>query len=253
MDVTVTIISIPVAAFSFTGETTGTVDFTDNSTNSPTSWAWDFGDGNTSTMQNPQHTYAVFGAYNVCLTVTNSAGMDMVCQNVIFLSPPVSAFSFIVQNSGVVDFTDNSTNIPVVWSWDFGDGNTSADQNPQHTFATSGMYNVCLAVFNTVGSDTLCQTVNVVISSTEDLEKIVNVELFPNPVHNTLNIRLENDQTETLNFQVIDALGRRVKESQVNTNGSYDLDVKNLDAGMYHYIFVDKDGYVRNKGSLVKN
>ena len=253
MDVTPTIVTAPVASFSFTGETTGTVDFTDNSTNSPISWVWDFGDGNTSTDQNPQHIYAAFGTYNVCLTATNSAGSNMVCQDVTVTVPPVATYTFITQSSGTVDFTDASTNNPTSWLWDFGDGNTSMDQNPQHTYTASGMYTVCLTVTNTAGSNTICETVNVVISSIKDLEKIVKVELFPNPIHNTLNIRLENDQTETLNFQMIDVLGRSVKEIQVNTNGSYDLDVKNLGAGMYYYIFTDQDGYVRNKGSLLKN
>ena len=251
--VTVTITTIPGAAFSFTGETTGTVDFTDNSTNLPTSWLWDFGDGNTNTMQNPQHIYASFGTYNVCLTATNSAGSNTVCQDVAVTVAPVAAFTFVTQSAGLVDFTDASNNNPTDWAWDFGDGNTSIDQNPQHTYSASGMYTVCLTVTNSAGSNTICETVNVVISSTEDLDKIVKVELFPNPVHETLNIRLENDQTETLNFQLIDALGRRVREIQVNTNGSFELNVENLNVGLYHYIFVDKDGYVRNKGSLMKN
>ncbi len=251
--VTVTIISVPVAAFSFSGETLGTVDFTDNSTNSPTSWLWDFGDGNTSTMQNPQHTYASFGTFNVCLTATNSAGSNTVCQDVTVTVAPVAAFTFVTQNSGQVDFTDASNNNPTTWEWDFGDGNTSMNQNPQHTYSASGMYTVCLTVTNTAGSNTICETVNVVISSIEDLEKIVKVKLFPNPVHDLLNIRLENDQTETLHFQLIDALGRIVKELQVGTNGSYYLDVEDLSTGMYYYIFMDKNGFVRNKGSLVKN
>jgi PKD repeat protein len=251
--VTVTITNIPGAAFSFTGETTGTVDFTDNSTNLPTSWLWDFGDGNTNTMQNPQHIYASFGTYNVCLTATNSAGSNTVCQDVAVTVAPVAAFTFVTQSAGLVDFTDASNNNPTDWAWDFGDGNTSIDQNPQHTYSASGMYTVCLTVTNSAGSNTICETVNVVISSTEDLDKIVKVELFPNPVHETLNIRLENDQTKTLNFQLIDALGRRVREIQVNTNGLFELNVENLNVGLYHYIFVDQDGYVRNKGSLMKN
>lgn len=253
MSVTITITSIPVAAFSFMGETSGTVDFTDNSTNSPTSWAWDFGDGNTSSMQNPQHTYSTFGTYNVCLTATNSAGSNTVCQDVVATVAPVAVFTFLIPSPGIVAFSDASNNNPTSWFWDFGDGTTSTDQNPEHMYFATGMYSVCLTVTNTAGSNTICETINVIISSTENLEKLVKVELFPNPIHETLNIRLENDQTETLNFQMIDALGRRVKEIKVDTNGSYQLDVKDLNAGLHYYIFIDKDGYERNKGSLVKN
>ncbi|MFH2095559.1 MAG: PKD domain-containing protein [Bacteroidota bacterium] len=81
-DYTVNIISSatpPDAAF--TPSTTsicagGSISFTDNSTGSPTSWAWDFGDGNTSTQQNPTHTFAANGTYTVMLTATNAYGSD---------------------------------------------------------------------------------------------------------------------------------------------------------------------------------
>ena len=56
--------------------------FTDLSTQSPNSWLWDFGDGNTSTSQNPTHTYSSTGTYLVCLTSTNSCGADSTCINV---------------------------------------------------------------------------------------------------------------------------------------------------------------------------
>jgi len=244
----------PIAAFSSVDQGGGVIDFTDNSSNDPTSWVWDFGDGNTSNLQNPQYTYASADTYNVCLTVVNSAGSDVTCMNtpVTITVVPSAAFSFMGENTGTVDFTDNSANSPTSWAWDFGDGNTSTDQNPQHTYTTTEMYSVCLTVTNGAGSNTICETINVIISSTDNPEKIVNIELFPNPVYDILNIRLENNQTETLNFQLIDALGRTVKELQVETNGTYQLDLKKLDMGMYYYILMDQAGKIRSKESLIK-
>ena len=64
------------------------VDFTDASLNTPTSWLWDLGDGNTSTMQNPTHTYAQAGTYTVCLTVTNDCGSDSSCAAVVVAPVP---------------------------------------------------------------------------------------------------------------------------------------------------------------------
>ena len=69
----------PVAAFSATplsGTAPLTVQFTDESTNTPTSWSWDFGDGETSTSQNPSHTYTLTGTFTVELTATNATGSD---------------------------------------------------------------------------------------------------------------------------------------------------------------------------------
>lgn len=71
---------VPVADFigvPTSGAATLTVNFTDESGNSPTSWLWDFGDTNTSTSQNPSHNYAA-GTWTVTLTATNQAGSNQV-------------------------------------------------------------------------------------------------------------------------------------------------------------------------------
>ncbi len=85
----------PVAAFSSdttSGTAPLTVNFTDQSSGSPTSWSWDFGDGNVSTAQNPSHTYEVVGTYTVSLTVSNDVGSDTVTQtDYVTVSEPGSA------------------------------------------------------------------------------------------------------------------------------------------------------------------
>ncbi len=78
-DVTV---QAPVALFTITPQDGGEVQFTDQSTNNPTSWSWTFGDNTTSTDQNPSHTYTVSGTYEVCLTAANSGGSSTNCQDV---------------------------------------------------------------------------------------------------------------------------------------------------------------------------
>ncbi|HQN89958.1 MAG TPA: MEMAR_RS02690 family S-layer glycoprotein [Methanoregulaceae archaeon] len=77
-------VEAPVANFTAnatSGSANLTVQFTDISTNEPTSWAWDFGDSANSTLQNPVHTYTNYGTYNVSLTVTNAAGEDTIVKN----------------------------------------------------------------------------------------------------------------------------------------------------------------------------
>jgi PKD repeat protein len=84
--------SAPEAAFTATpttGQAPLTVTFTDASTNEPTSWRWDFGDGETSTEQSPAHEYALAGEYTVTLTATNDEGSDdLVQQALITVTPP---------------------------------------------------------------------------------------------------------------------------------------------------------------------
>ena len=154
---------VPVADFSFSptsGVVPLTVSFTDQSQNVPTSWAWDFGDGSTSNLQSPTHTYTESGSYTVSLTVSNAAGTDShTITGAIQVNPdvPVADFSFSASNGVVplaVSFTDQSQNVPTSWAWDFGDGSTSNLQNPAHTYTESGTYTVSLTVSNAAGSDT---------------------------------------------------------------------------------------------------
>ncbi len=152
----------PVADFSGTptsGCVSLTVDFTDMSSGDPTSWSWDFGDGvGTSTAQNPSYTYNAAGNYTVTLTATNEYGSDTETKtNYISVSDvPVAGFSGSPTSGQApltVDFTDESTGNPTSWSWDFGDGGTSVDQNPTYTYNDSGDYTVTLTASNACGSD----------------------------------------------------------------------------------------------------
>ena len=162
---------VPVAAFSSStnsGITPLTVNFTDTSTNVPTSWAWDFGDGGTDTVQNPTHVYTTPGSYTVTLTATNSAGSNAVIAGMNALIPaPVAGFT-LTPSSGVfplpVSFTDTSTNSPTSWAWDFGDGSSSSLKNPTHTYTTAGTYNVNLNATNSTGSGSHLTTAAVTVA-----------------------------------------------------------------------------------------
>lgn len=94
MDWTCSMASAPPAAnFSNTPISTciGNVSFTDQSSNGPTTWLWDFGDGSTSTLQNPSHTYNTNGTYNVSLTVTNTYGSDNITNNnLVTVNKPIA-------------------------------------------------------------------------------------------------------------------------------------------------------------------
>ena len=144
------------------------VQFTGTSSLSITSWHWDFGDGTTSDEQNPSHTYSSTGFYTVKLTATNSDGTvyyHIMPNYIKVYSPPVAGFTASV-TSGItplsVTFNDQSTGEPTSWHWDFGDGTTSDEQNPTHTYTTTGSstvkYTVYLTATNPVGSNTTSST-----------------------------------------------------------------------------------------------
>jgi PKD repeat protein len=158
--VTIAAAAAPEAKFSF--EVSGRqVNFVDKSTGSPTSWSWNFGDGTSSSQQNPVHTYAASGNYTVTLTVSNASGSNSTSEVVAVApgAPPQAAFTF--QASGnTVNFADKSTGNPTSWLWNFGDGSSSNQQNPVHTYPTAGNYTVTLTVSNANGSNSTSQIVS---------------------------------------------------------------------------------------------
>ncbi len=149
------------------------ISFFDNSTGSPTSWEWDFGDGNTSTQRNPTHAYGKIGGYTVNLTVRNAVGSDTISKYGYVLmgirseAPSPAYFSSDVISGYApltVTFLDDKDaefpNYPIWREWDFGDGvtqtymvdnNSSAMPYATHTYEKPGKYSVTLYLDNRGG------------------------------------------------------------------------------------------------------
>ncbi|HPQ75772.1 MAG TPA: PKD domain-containing protein [Methanoregulaceae archaeon] len=168
----IVVTSLPVADFS-ANRTSGVVpmavQFTDKTTGTPTSWAWSFGDGSTSTDQNPVHVYTVKGTYSVQLTATNNEGVSTKTKpGYIRVGQGLAAdFEYEPSNPDniaplTVAFTDMSTGNPLRWTWRFGDGYVSTDRNPIHTFQNPGSYDVTLTVTGMEGSVSATKTIEVV-------------------------------------------------------------------------------------------
>jgi PKD repeat protein len=163
----------PVADFSGTplsGMPPLTAFFTSLSSGAITGYSWSFGDGGTSTAQNPSHAYASPGMYTVSLTVTGPGGTDTetkIDYVTVGQLAPVAAFSG-TPLSGVspltVGFTDLSTNTVTTRSWNFGDGGTSTAVNPSHVYSSPGSYTVSLTVTGPGGSDSEIKADYVVVS-----------------------------------------------------------------------------------------
>jgi len=120
---------------------------------------WDFGDGTKSNEQSPHHTYETEGTYTAVLTVTDSKGKPATSNVVVTPScAPVTATASGAPGSGqaplVVAFQGGASGgcPPLTYVWEFGDGNTSADQNPKHEFAAEGAYTATLTVKDAKGA-----------------------------------------------------------------------------------------------------
>lgn len=171
-----------VANFSSTSVCLNTIpiQFTNSSTND-TCWTWDFGDSNTSTLQNPSHTYNTCGTFNAKLIVSNGTGCkDSITKTITVNCLPIANFSFTTAClSQPTDFTDLSTvsgGTISNWSWDFGDGAPlNTFQGPSHTYQNPGSYTVTLIVTTNTG----CK---------DTISKNVVVHLLPNAQYSTANV-----------------------------------------------------------------
>ena len=125
--------------------------FTDTSLNA-VSWFWDFGDGSTSTQQNPSHVYSSPGYHSAKLSITTIEGCSYTTMqsNSIYFPPFGANFYGIPQGTGfpqAVNFYANSMGA-TGWIWDFGDSTSSTQENPVHTYTISGNYDVTLTITN---------------------------------------------------------------------------------------------------------
>jgi len=148
-----------------------TVTFVDSSTLG-CNYSWDFGDGNTSTLYSPVHTYTTPGTYTVTLIVTipnsacNGASADTAIRvNYIVVNPGPTAVFTPDNTSGcvglTVNFNNTSTNA-VSYLWDFGDGNTSTLTSPSHTYNTAGVFTTSLIAYGAGPcNDTVTQTITI--------------------------------------------------------------------------------------------
>lgn len=129
------------------------VVFTDTSKNAA-KWLWKFGDGDTSSLKNPTHTYTSPGIYRVCLLIADSSNTckDSICENVYAYGTCITSIShFYTATPLMVKFCDepiNTPNYPTHWLWNFGDSTFSTQRLPFHTYSSPGTYYVTLLVYD---------------------------------------------------------------------------------------------------------
>lgn len=201
-----------------------------------TSVLYDFGDGTTSTDPNPTHIYAVAGTYTVCQISTNSCESDTFCsQEVITCTESVSGFTASVFNGLEITFTDASQDAVSVL-YDFGDGNTSTDFNPVHTYAASGVYTVCQTTTNECGSDSSCTQVSVIATGIEDIAGLNTLNISPNPSSGLFLVEVEMESRSQLSLEVYTIQGQKVMDKNVgwvSGTANESIDLSNFSRGIY--------------------
>ncbi len=215
------------------------VQFTDMSGNNPTSYNWTFegGSPSMSTEANPLVTYESEGTYSVTVEMMNAAGTSSLTQTDIIIVNDVPQSDFDhSSNSGEVTFNSTSSTNTQSYSWDFGDGNSSSEQNPIHTYSESGTYTVVLTTSNECGETKVEKTISVTISSSTEIEKALGLNVYPNPFNNQITLKIENLKERELSIQLLNKLGQRINKKVNATNSSNDtyiIDMLDQPAGIY--------------------
>jgi gliding motility-associated-like protein len=214
--------------------------FQDQSTGNPVKWFWDLGNGATSTLQNPSTSYIIPGTYTVSLTVTNAAGVSNTTTKKAYItvySEPEADFTADKTNGcspAIIQFTDLSSTPASTkineWKWDFGDGNTSTDQNPKHIYKNPGLYNVILTVNTDKGCKKVIVKPNYITVSQGVVPSFTNSD--PTVCRAPITINFTNTSTGPGNLSYNWSFGDGGSATTTNPSHAYGIN------GNYHVLLI---------------
>jgi len=313
----ITVDDVPEVAFLAVNNLT-TVTFTNQSTNA-TSYLWDFGDGNSSMLANPEHSYMQEGTYTVVLTATNACGTVTESQTIVVNQLPSAGFLFDTDNGCIpfdVSFTDassmnvtgwewsfeggtpasstdpsptvsygttgvfdvqlivdspagkdtlnmmeliSSDDVPNVlfsyiqttefdfefnnestnataYMWEFGDGTSSIEENPTHSYEEAGVYTVTLRASNDCGTVMWTEEIIIVESSVQQIPGLTDLKILPNPNRGNFVLQLDMDATNTLELEILNILGQSLINKDLtlkNGLNNINIDLDDLTDGTY--------------------
>ena len=222
----------------------GVVSFQNQSTPSGYVSNWNFGNGQTSSVQHPTQTYTQTGWYYVCLFIYDSTGCQSNYCDSIYVNvgtTPNCAAAFTYQMNGTtggVNFGGIATGTaPYTYTWSFGDGTNSIQQNPTHTYMQSGTYIICLTIVDAIGCiATHCDTLNMTVLAIENAFVSNISALYPNPTQNETSFNIELKEKVNMSVEIVNTIGQSISLQNMGlTSGNHTISLatENLPQGMY--------------------
>ena len=155
-----------------------------------------------------------------------------------------------------VSFTDLSSGSPTSWLWNFGDGNTSIEQNPKHTYNNTGLYTVSLKVCHDDVCDTTVRTnfIEVLPNGIVELKADISAEVYPNPNKGRFSLHIVSASNEKLQLQIYSTIGKMIHSEELHVSGdvSKDIDLTHMSKGIYYLRLLSKDNMVLSKKIIIQ-
>lgn len=249
--------------------TNGTVDFTNTSLGNSLSYYWNFGDGFSSNLQNPTHTYTTVGNYTACLSIYSSDSLcqDVFCDSVNILTVDtlsggcVTSFIYTTSSQSISCTNTTTSNGNFIYAyWDIYDvTNTNVysagTSNIVYFPTVSGTYNVCLTTYDSLQNacGTVCELVYFNNDSLDSnlgyfLNKL-SFNVYPNPAHDLIIIEMEN--SEQCQAMLLDTYGRKLTTVDL-MYGKAQMDLSNFTEGMYILTIINEHGKMISTRKILK-
>ena len=177
--------------------------------------------------------------WNSTLTENNAQTIKMVAKSVVFdsisnwdftINPAMADFTEVM-DANVVSFTNTSSDFDTLL-WDFGDGTTSTEIHPVHTYPAGGNYTVSLTITRCGKSDVKTKTLSIVSSVSAEFGILNNIRVYPNPASNEVNIKLGRNYKEVF-ITLFDVSGKAILKKVARNTAFLHLDISNLSCGTY--------------------
>lgn len=228
--------SLPAADFSFKNTCFGDSTVFANTSSSAASVLWNFGDGNTTTLENPLHQYINTGTFTVKLKVWNSAGCPDSVSKTITINPlPFASISVIKDTTADRSFTFFGNTNATHYLWSFGDGKIDSGKTVKHTYQKDSIYKISLAVRDTNGCAAFTDTtITVFTVGVNELQAhTFDIKLYPNPFSNATSLEYNLQESAKTQISIYDLTGNEIAVLQngIQQNGRHKL---NINAEKYH-------------------
>jgi PKD repeat protein len=213
------------------------INFSDQSTNDPTSWSWNFGDGTSSNLASPAHTYTTAGTYTVTLTASNAGGADAETKTDLIVVNPLPGIP-VITNGGGGALSASSTSSGT-WQWYLNGNAINGANSSTYNAAADGDYRAEITDGN--GCVSISATTTVVGTAVLDAVFNASIVLYPNPVTETLTLELRDQPVRGVQLSLIDIAGREL-DSRPVINSITQIDMRSFSEGVYLLKLETADG-----------